>query len=221
MVPVDIDDLAAGVLLARRVQRRAARFAAVSPSRSWLSRPPFRRRLRLGVRRVRADARHDAPAFGVRGTTCAFRRAQHALLRVASPATFGPTHPTDPFSHPPGGVVPGMMKDGDYCAITAPLPFEHGQLASPRTHPSRGWSQYTALHLSAVMNSFAECSMLNRLCSRRRCGRPRSKAASREATDTSLCALRERLARAGSEFATLVSDIASRDAWDTGSSSDV
>jgi GNAT superfamily N-acetyltransferase len=36
-----------------------------------------------------------------------------------------------------------------------------------------------------------------------------------EATDTSLCALRERLARAGSEFATLVSDVARRDAWDT------
>ena len=36
-----------------------------------------------------------------------------------------------------------------------------------------------------------------------------------EATDTSLPALRERLARAGSEFATLVSDVARRDAWDT------
>ena len=36
-----------------------------------------------------------------------------------------------------------------------------------------------------------------------------------EATDTSLPALRERLAHAGSEFATLVSDVARRDAWDT------
>ena len=199
-VLVDIDDPAAGAELARRAHLSRFHFDRVSAAILGESPAAFRRRLLL-------------------------ERAAYQLTRGSRFAgDFRADAPNGIHFHPPGGLlVPGDERRQTMDLTTRLV--EHDNWLAEQLISAASTLDDTALDepvpVSPPTDSFAEDSpsirsMLNRLVFTKEMWSAAIGGHDfEEATDTSLCALRERLARAGSEFATLVSDVARRDAWDT------
>ena len=229
-VLVDIDDPAAGAELARRAHLSRFHFDRVSAAILGESPAAFRRRLLL--ERAAYELTRGTPAteaaFGAGYSSLeAFTRAFSRAYGVA-PSRFSGDFRVDAPNgihfHPPGGLlVPGDERRQTMDLTTRLV--EHDNWLAEQLIDAAATLDDAALDEPVPVNpptdSFAEDSpsirsMLNRLVFTKEMwsaaigGREFV-----EATDATLPALRERLARAGSEFATLVSDVARRDAWDT------
>ncbi|HEX7309620.1 MAG TPA: helix-turn-helix domain-containing protein [Gaiellaceae bacterium] len=229
-VLVDIDDPAAGAELARRAHLSRFHFDRLSAAILGESPAAFRRRLlleRAAYELTRGASATDA-AFGagyasLEAFTRAFRRA-YGVAPSRFAGDFKADAPNGIHFHPPGGLlVPGNERRQTMDLTTRLV--EHDNWLAEQLIDAASTLDDTALDepvpVSPPTDSFAEespsiRSMLNRLVFTKEMwsaaigGREFV-----EATDTSLPALRERLGRAGWEFATLVSDVARRDAWDT------
>lgn len=229
-VLVDIDDPAAGAELARRAHLSRFHFDRISAAILGESPAAFRRRLLLEraayalTRRTPAtDAAFGAGYSSLEAFTRAFRRA-YGVAPSRFAGDFRADAPNGIHFHPPGGLlVPGDERRHTMDLTTRLV--EHDNWLAERLIDAAKALDDAALDepvpVSPPTDSFPEDSpsirsMLNRLVFTKEMwsaaigGRELV-----EATDTSLPALRERLARAGAEFATLVSDVARRDAWDT------
>ena len=229
-VLVDIDDPARGAELARRAHLSRFHFDRVSAAILGESPAAFRRRLLL--ERAAYELTRDTPATdaglgagysSLEAFTRAFRRA-YGVAPSRCAGDFRADAPNGIHFHPPGGLlVPGDERRQTMDLTTRLV--EHDNWLAEQLIDAASTLDDTALDepvpVSPPTDSFTEDSpsirsMLNRLVFTKEMwsaaigGREYV-----EATDTSLPALRERLARAGSEFATLVSDVARRDAWDT------
>lgn len=229
-VLVDIDDPARGAELARRAHLSRFHFDRVSAAILGESPAAFRRRLLL--ERAAYELTRDTPATdaglgagysSLEAFTRAFRRA-YGVAPSRFAGDFRADAPNGIHFHPPGGLlVPGDERRQTMDLTTRLV--EHDNWLAEQLIDAASTLDDTALDepvpVSPPTDSFTEDSpsirsMLNRLVFTKEMwsaaigGREYV-----EATDTSLPALRERLARAGSEFATLVSDVARRDAWDT------
>ena len=231
-VLVDIDDPARGAELARRAHLSRFHFDRVSAAILGESPAAFRRRLLL--ERAAYELTRDTPATdaglgagysSLEAFTRAFRRA-YGVAPSRFAGDFRADAPNGIHFHPPGGLlVPGDERRQTMDLTTRLV--EHDNWLAEQLIDAASTLDDTALDepvpVSPPTDSFTEDSpsirsMLNRLVFTKEMwsaaigGREYVEA---EATDTSLPALRERLAHAGSEFATLVSDVARRDAWDT------
>jgi AraC-like DNA-binding protein len=229
-VLVDIDDPARGAELARRAHLSRFHFDRLSAAILGETPAAFRRRLLLEraahelTRGTSAtDAALGAGYASLEAFTRAFKRAYGDAPGRFS-GDFRAEAPNGIHFHPPGGLlVPGNDRRQTMDLTTRLV--EHDNWLAERLIDAAASLEDTALDepvpVSPPTDSFAEDSpsiraMLNRLVFTKEMwsaaigGREFV-----EATDTSLPALRERLARAGSKFATLVSDVARRDAWDT------
>ena len=229
-VLVDIDDPARGAELARRAHLSRFHFDRVSAAILGESPAAFRRRLLL--ERAAYELTRETPATdaalgagysSLEAFTRAFRRA-YGVAPSRFAGDFRADAPNGIHFHPPGGLlVPGDERRQTMDLTTRLV--EHDNWLAEQLIDAASTLDDAALDepvpVSPPTDSFAEDSpsirsMLNRLVFTKEMwsaaigGREFV-----EATDTSLPALRERLARAGSEFATLVSDVARRDAWDT------
>jgi AraC-like DNA-binding protein len=229
-VLVDIDDPARGAELARRAHLSRFHFDRVSAAILGESPAAFRRRLLL--ERAAYELTRDTPATdaglgagysSLEAFTRAFRRA-YGVAPSRFAGDFRADAPNGIHFHPPGGLlVPGDERRQTMDLTTRLV--EHDNWLAEQLIDAASTLDDTALDepvpVSPPTDSFTEDSpsirsMLNRLVFTKEMwsaaigGREYV-----EATDTSLAALRERLAHAGSEFATLVSDVARRDAWDT------
>jgi AraC family transcriptional regulator len=229
-VLVDIDDPARGAELARRAHLSRFHFDRVSAAILGESPAAFRRRLLL--ERAAYELTRDTPATdaglgagysSLEAFTRAFRRA-YGVAPSRFAGDFRADAPNGIHFHPPGGLlVPGDERRQTMDLTTRLV--EHDNWLAEQLIDAASTLDDTALDepvpVSPPTDSFTEDSpsirsMLNRLVFTKEMwsaaigGREYV-----EATDTSLPALRERLAHAASEFATLVSDVARRDAWDT------
>ena len=229
-VLVDIDDPAAGAELARRAHLSRFHFDRVSAAILGESPAAFRRRLlleRAAYQLTRGTpATHAALGAGyssLEAFTRAFRRA-YGVAPSRFAGNFRADAPNGIHFHPPGGLlVPGDERRQTMDLTTRLV--EHDNWLAEQLISAASTLDDTALDepvpVSPPTDSFAEDSpsirsMLNRLVFTKEMWSAAIGGHDfEEAADTSLCALRERLARAGSEFATLVSDVARRDAWDT------
>jgi GNAT superfamily N-acetyltransferase len=169
------------------------------------------------------DAALGAGYSSLEAFTRAFRRA-YGVAPSRFAGDFRADAPNGIHFHPPGGLlVPGDERRQTMDLTTRLV--EHDNWLAEQLISAASTLDDTALDepvpVSPPTDSFAEDSpsirsMLNRLVFTKEMWSAAIGGHDfEEATDTSLCALRERLARAGSEFATLVSDVARRDAWDT------
>jgi hypothetical protein len=178
----------------------------------------FRRRLLLDAAYQLTRGTGDHRRLGGVLLAEAFTRVQRAYIAPSCFAgDFGPTRQRHPFHprRPPGSGQREEADDGPQPACRA------RQLAAERDRAARRSTtqHWTNRSVSLPTDSFAEESPSIRryrrlVFTKEMVGRDR-RPRFVEATDTSLPALRERLGRAGWEFATLVSDVARRDAWDT------
>ena len=229
-VLVDIDDQSAGADLARRAN--LSRFHFDRLSRAILGESPaaFRRRLLLerAAFELTCGAAATDAGFGAGYASLeAFSRAFRRAYGVAPSRFAGDFHADAPNGihfHPPGGLlVPGDERR-QTMDFTTRLIEQHNRLAEQLLEAAATLDD-AALDEPVTVNpptaAFAEDSptirsMLNRLVfTKEMWSAAISGRTFVEATDTSLAGMRERLVRAGSEFATLVQDVARRNAWDT------
>ena len=229
-VLVDIDDPAAGAELARRAHLSRFHFDRVSAGILGESPAAFRRRLLL--ERAAWELTSGTPAteaaFGagyasLEAFSRAFRRA-YGVAPSQFDGEFRADAPNGIHFHPPGGLlVPGDERRHTM-DLTARL-IEHDNWLAERLIDPAATLDEATLDEPVVVNpttdSFAEDSptirsMLNRLVFTKEMWSAAIGGKDFvESVDTSLPGMRDRLQRAGSEFATLVQRVAQRNAWDT------
>ena len=229
-VLVDIDDPAAGAELARRAHLSRFHFDRVSAAVLGESPGAFRRRLLLerAAYELTQGASATEAAFGAGYASLeAFTRAFQRTFGIAPSrfdGDFRAEAPNGIHFHPPGGLlVPGderrqtmdlttrlVVQDNRLAEqlLAAAEPLDDAVLDEPvAVEPPTAAFQEDVLTLRAMLNRLV---FTKEMWSAAIAGH-----AFVESAETSVPAMRERLGRAGSEFADLVQDIAGRDAWDT------
>jgi AraC family transcriptional regulator len=229
-VLVDIDDPAAGAELARRAHLSRFHFDRVTVAILGESPAAFRRRLLLERAAYElsngtsvTDVAFGAGYASLEAFTRAFRRA-YGVAPSRFGGDFRADAPNGIHFHPPGGLLlPGDERRQTMDLTTRMI--EHHNRQADRLIEAAARLDDKALDEPVVIEprtqAFAEESptlraMLNRLVfTKEMWSAAISGRAFVEATETSVIAMRERLALAGAEFVELVEDIARRNAWDT------